>query len=227
MLLRRTSGCELPTRSYVSLSEALSWLAFGMPLKSDALSVALDLGDSETIEKARLRLVKALDRVTDSAVDGRVRMRGKFVRDVGFDENRLRDQDISPEALHDFARFDVLNDGLNPGHGLAWRYSPDGLDMASFDQPNAAFRSIKVNRADLLNLTNKEKRASPYKTGRSPNRQAILDKADEMKARGMNGYQIASTMRFEPGFENVATTEVRSVIKGRWPRGPRKMLPIE
>lgn len=34
----------------------------------------------------------------------------------------------------------------------------------------------------------------------------------------MKGYDIAKSMRFEPGFENVATSSVRELIRGRYPR---------
>lgn len=62
-------------------------------------------------------------------------------------------------------------------------------------------------------------RAPSVKSGRPPSDDKILAKADEMKARGLSGFAIASQMRLEPGFENVATTHVRALIKGRWPAG--------
>lgn len=67
-------------------------------------------------------------------------------------------------------------------------------------------------------------RAPSVKVGHPPSDGEILAKADEMKARGLDGRTIASTMRSEPGFENVATTLVRELIKGRWkPAGrPKK-----
>lgn len=66
-------------------------------------------------------------------------------------------------------------------------------------------------------------RATSVKAGRPPNDAAILAKADEMRARGIrDGRTIARSMRHELGFENVATTSVRALIKGRWPRGPAK-----
>lgn len=59
-------------------------------------------------------------------------------------------------------------------------------------------------------------RAPAVKAGRPPGPEAILAKADEMKAGGLDSYRIASQMRHQVGFENVATTEVRELIKGRW-----------
>lgn len=67
-------------------------------------------------------------------------------------------------------------------------------------------------------------RAPSVKVGSPPNENEILAKAEEMKARGLDGRTIAKKMRLEPGFENVATTAVRELIKGRWrPAGrPKK-----
>lgn len=64
-------------------------------------------------------------------------------------------------------------------------------------------------------------RAPSVKAGRPPTDEEIVAKAREMKARGLIGRTIASTMRHEPGFENVATTAVRDLIKGLWKPGGR------
>lgn len=65
-------------------------------------------------------------------------------------------------------------------------------------------------------------RAPAVKKGRPPSDSEILAKADEMKARGLSGREIAKTMRNEACFENVATTSVRELIKGRWELGRPK-----
>jgi hypothetical protein len=65
-------------------------------------------------------------------------------------------------------------------------------------------------------------RAPVVKLGRPPSDALILAKADEMHDKDMTGYAISGQMRREPGFENVATTTVRTLINGRYPRGPRK-----
>lgn len=62
-------------------------------------------------------------------------------------------------------------------------------------------------------------RSPAFKGGRAPLPETILAKADEMKARGLDGRQIAAQMRLENGFEHVATTVVRELIKGRWRPG--------
>lgn len=72
-----------------------------------------------------------------------------------------------------------------------------------------------------------QSRAPAVKKGNPPSREAILAKADEMKSRGYNRDEIASRMRHEPGFHNVATTEVRELLKGRWRRGRPRTLAQE
>lgn len=59
-------------------------------------------------------------------------------------------------------------------------------------------------------------RAPAVKSGHPPSESDILDKADEMKQRGLTGREIAGQMRHEPGFENVGTCEVRALIIRRW-----------
>lgn len=71
----------------------------------------------------------------------------------------------------------------------------------------------------------KSDRAPSVKAGHPPSDDAILAKADEMKTRGMDGRTIAKEMRREPGFENVATTAVRDLIKGRWKPAGRPKKP--
>ncbi len=88
------------------------------------------------------------------------------------------------------------------------------LAIAEFDWPTADAR-----RVNQINLT----RAPAVKAGHPPSDAEIIVKAVEMQARGMTGYEIASQMRFEPGFENVSTRGIRELIRGRWKGGrPKK-----
>jgi hypothetical protein len=49
-----------------------------------------------------------------------------------------------------------------------------------------------------------------------PSEEAILTKADEMRARGLTGRDLAKLMHLEDGFADVSSTEVRRLIKGRY-----------
>ena len=61
-------------------------------------------------------------------------------------------------------------------------------------------------------------RAPAWKAGRAPRDAEILAKADEMKATGLNGRDIAARMHLENGFADVASTYVRELIAGRYLR---------
>lgn len=68
-------------------------------------------------------------------------------------------------------------------------------------------------------------RASPRKGNELPSDEIILAKADEMRARGLDGRAIARLMCHEPGFENCGNVFVRNLILGRYERGQRRLLP--
>jgi hypothetical protein len=96
---------------------------------------------------------------------------------------------------------------------------------------NWSANDVELNWLEVLQQvgpipTTVEKTRSPsFKSGRPPTDEEILAMVDTMKARGQDGRTIAKEMRFEPGFENVATTAVRNLIKGRWLVGrPKKAL---
>lgn len=104
----------------------------------------------------------------------------------------------------------------------AWQSAKGQLDLAFHVQQSEFARTEQPEATQAVGKAND--RAPSVKAGRPPSDDEILAKADEMKARGMDGRTIAKQLRLEPGFENVATTAVRDLIKGRWkPAGrPRK-----
>ncbi len=99
----------------------------------------------------------------------------------------------------------------------------DGISAISDtpDQPAHQTMGAYVSMSSGSSHKGSSKRAPSVKAGHPPSDESILAKADEMKARGMDGRTIAKEMRFEQGFENVATTAVRELIKGRWKPGGR------
>jgi hypothetical protein len=117
-------------------------------------------------------------------------------------------------AAHEFAGIgcaDVGSDWLDLDPQPL--FSSDEVIVA-FPMKDAVFAGTPSDDG-ILQIAS-ETRAPAVKAGRAPDPDSILAKADEMKARGLTGYVIASTMRHEPGFGNVATTSVRELIKGRW-----------
>ncbi len=119
---------------------------------------------------------------------------------------------------------DWRGSGVTFDHGVAILVSGrDRLTPWAFD--------VAIKLADLISTFPElglsrhpiRTRAPSVKMGRPPDPDSILTKADEMKARGLGSRQIASRMHLEPGFDQVATTEVRTLLHGRWPPGrPRK-----
>lgn len=108
-----------------------------------------------------------------------------------------------------------------------WGFGVPGGAWAKLEgaQPLYSIRVAQADREAGPTLpSNHAKRSPAVKAGRPPNDDEVLAKADEMKARGLDGRTIAKEMRLEPGFDNVATTAVRDLIKGRWkPAGrPKK-----
>lgn len=366
-----------PDTPFVTLSEALTWIAFGFALDRDSLDRAI----SGHAFDPQAKLSAAIAKLAVRASGGQIAMRGKYVESHSTDENKVLTEPIDPVRFENFAQFDILYDGLRYGTGLTWEKRNNTLDRVLQDRRDA-FRSVKVNRADLLKLfpdqddtaraflvplpaalpeigtvmpldealswlahskpshdieiwqntagdlmfrdpsgaviepradgspppfmatyrqashtlhgalrdgnlpayvapasgtplrvprfywnsVNPESlhhvyrgmtpddlgagcpillsrlafdewravraaspsavidRAPSVKAGRPPSDDKILAKADEMKARGLDGRTIAKQMRLEPGFENVATTAIRDLIKGRWkPAGrPKK-----
>ena len=103
-----------------------------------------------------------------------------------------------------------------------FRIDVDGRSISAYD--------VRIDR-DLVELPKANaiapsgrttnSRAPSHKSGRGPSDNEVLAKADEMRALGHNTYRIASEMRLEAGFENVATNTVRNLIKGRYPRSGR------
>lgn len=91
-----------------------------------------------------------------------------------------------------------------------------GLEVAT-DSLHLAIAALRPPTASRP--ANTSSRAPAVKTGWPPDDDAIVAKALDMKARGMRRDEIASKMRMEVGFENVATSTVRDLIKGKLGRG--------
>lgn len=111
---------------------------------------------------------------------------------------------VNPRLLHQIYR------GLPPG--MQGAGSPLLLSRKAFEQ----WRGDWVEGESSAQQHDQPNRAPSVKAGRPPSDDDILAKADEMKQRGLTGYEIASQMRLEAGFENVSTIAVRELIKGRW-----------
>lgn len=139
-----------PDTPFVTLSEALTWIGFGFALDRDSLDRAIS-GHAFDATDPHAALADALAKLTARASGKQIGARGKYVESHSTDQNKVLTEPIDPVRFEDFAQFDILYDGLRYGTGLAWEGRKNTLDGVLHDRRDA-FRSVKVNRADLLKL---------------------------------------------------------------------------
>lgn len=137
-----------PDTPFVTLSEALSWIAFGVALDRDSLDRATS-GHAFDAADPQAAMADAMAKLALRASGGQIAARGKYVESHSTDENNALTAPIDPVRFEDFAQFDILHDGLRYGTGLTWLHEPSALERV-FQERGDAFRSVKVNRADLM-----------------------------------------------------------------------------
>jgi hypothetical protein len=108
---------KLPNR--VTLSEALSWLAFGITydkdkLKSELVSSAFGHAQDDALNK----LTVSLEELATAARSGQITLEGRYVPDEK--SGSALTTTIAPMALADFRAFDIKEDGLRRGKGVLW-----------------------------------------------------------------------------------------------------------
>lgn len=139
-----------PDTPFVTLSEAVTWIAFGFALDRDSLDRAIS-GHAFDATDPQAALSAAMAKLAVRASGGQIATRGKYVESHSTDENKVLTAPIDPVRFEDFSQFDILYDGLRYGTGLTWEKRNNTLDRVLQDRRDA-FRSVKVNRADLLKL---------------------------------------------------------------------------
>ena len=165
---------KLPYR--VTLSEALSWLAFGVlcdkdKLKTELMSSAFGLVDDEALKK----LTVSLQDLTKSARSGQVTLEGRYVQNPSSADALTKK--IEPNALADFRAFDILLDGLRLGEGILWMSNDK---MVWVNNPKTSlehYRDITMNFKELrdcLKAGSSPKLSSAKNM--SPISQAVLQK---------------------------------------------------
>ncbi len=136
----------LPNTPFVSLAEALSWIAFGNSMDHLSLSNFLDGQLLDESDCAHVELSKVVAAFTAQARGGLIGTSGKFVCDDSVDHWGDEAETIAPVKFDDYRRYDVLFDGFCRGTGLYWN-DPNGAT----GQQSPAFRTMRVKRSDLLN----------------------------------------------------------------------------
>lgn len=99
-----------PDRGFVTLAQALSWIAFG------------DWSNSEDHWKSyadgKQRLERALEKLCDAACAGTLELRGRLAQKHDDDPRRFDTSVIPKERFHDFRQYDQMHCGLRVGGGL-------------------------------------------------------------------------------------------------------------
>jgi hypothetical protein len=170
----------------------------------------------------------------DGVVTSRVKRRVSHIRDDALGSNHtIYEENCLLEAA------DWNNGALGNLKGLHWDTGNAHVDLKGYMVPTmlgmgitgGALYGIELRELQLAAMlkdtvahgarTPNTSRAPSVKAGRAPTDEQILAKADEMKARGLDGRTIAAEMRHEVGFADVATTTVRALILRRWKPGGR------
>lgn len=137
-----------PDRAFVTLSEALSWIAFRNSVDCDALEVRLNRNDG-TASGEHSQLENALADLLDKARSGAVSLVGKHIPAANPNIAATPTRAIPPIDLIDFAQFDIYADGLRCGNGLTWQHR--NMALRRVDQVRRdRFHSVQVARAELL-----------------------------------------------------------------------------
>ena len=104
--------------TFISLSEALSWIAFGQQDKKEELIKYL--AKKNYSEDCKDKLNNALESLLSKARGALITLEGKEITSKTTVTNNALTIKISSTAFKDFAAFDINTDGLSYGKGLLW-----------------------------------------------------------------------------------------------------------
>jgi hypothetical protein len=135
--------------SYVPLSEALSWIAFGIAMNPELMFHLLKLG-SYASKIPQEAIQQAVAELVTKAGDGCVALRGKYQENRQVDNRCLDTVIIEPIKLADFRQYQHLYDALCYGDGLSWWRHESGVEELFASGRRDAFVGVTVNRTDLL-----------------------------------------------------------------------------
>lgn len=136
---------SLPQQPYLSLSEALAWIAFADTTNADSHWV--------DFHQAKAAMEAAVEAITTSASAGKISTLGKFVSGPSVDVSQLNTESIPRERFHDFRKYDPTCCGLRAGHGLlgfpderggAFVYTVPNVERQDY------YREVLVDRDALM-----------------------------------------------------------------------------
>lgn len=149
---------------YVSLSEAVSFIAFGFALDSERLERAgnwMSLCDGD-LKKAGQMIAEALEKLLEAGANEQITFEGRYIQDSSDHAPHYRS--IDRLELHDYRQMLIEHDILFYGCGLReWLRAPNDyispksrldsyhyyLDVNSIE-PKYHFENVSVNRDQLM-----------------------------------------------------------------------------
>jgi hypothetical protein len=141
----------LPPGSFVTLAEALTWLAFGNVKNREDLNRELALGAfGIDLDSAQARLTAAVSSLIDAVENGTVHLRGVRERAGRRAAPGAPNAHIAYFDVKGFRQYDITVDGLRFGQGLAWLPNQKGVwRYASTKGSPYFFSRVTVRTADL------------------------------------------------------------------------------
>lgn len=140
----------LPNRPFITLSEAITWIAFGDPLDGSSFQQTMRHQSSQERLENEAKVAKAVAELTELAAGGLIEVRGKHLDYAGVNEDQADTQTIEAVKLADFTMFDAYLDGLYRGRGLRWVGRTDGSEAMAKAVSDECLVSVRVRRADVL-----------------------------------------------------------------------------
>lgn len=105
-------------RRWITLSEALSWMAFGNLHNKDQLLSHLAKA-SYCTEKLEA-LEDSLEKLTSKGLDGAITFKGRYEPEAAETGSSAHTEEMPGHRLADYRAFDITTDGLRYGTGLMW-----------------------------------------------------------------------------------------------------------
>lgn len=142
---------QLPTGSHVWLSEAVSWIAFGKPMRGGLLvGHLMSYLNTNEYDAVFAALEAATNALADAGHAGKIVFEGLHQPTGHSSSSAAPNQQISTTHLRDYRQLDIALDALRFGQGLAWMPNAKGSWVYA---PNARpdhFVKVIVNRRSLM-----------------------------------------------------------------------------
>lgn len=148
-ILRDKAVCEPPNWPTVSLSEALSWIAFKNSKNCNALNSALVTSPVEDLPDARSELAEAVAKLANLGQSGIIELTGKYIEHFDASAGMISRAVIPANDLRHFRQFDLINDGLRRGNGFAYRSTTEGYEWRVEANSRDFYDQVEVDRAAL------------------------------------------------------------------------------